>query len=65
MAEEVLAKRPDFVPALLVRMERLGSSGRITEAKKIAARVVELEKNAKSFAYRFATRVLDLKEEDQ
>lgn len=65
MAEEVLAKRPDFVPALLVRMDRLGSSGRIAEAKKIAARVVELEKNAKSFAHRFATSVLDLKEQEQ
>ena len=44
-AEIVLKSKPDYVPALAVRMVKLRSAGDIEEAKKIAQRILNLEQN--------------------
>ena len=60
-AERALRHSPDFVPALLARMERLAMSGELDEAKKLAHRIQKLEKNREASAWRFAHKILDAK----
>ena len=47
-AEIVLESKPDYVPALVIRMVKLRSAGDIEGAKKIAQRILELEENPNS-----------------
>jgi hypothetical protein len=47
-AEVVLKARPDCVPALAVRMLKLGTAGRIDEAKALARRILKLDREPKS-----------------
>ncbi len=47
-AEIVLESKPDHVPALAIRMVKLRSTGDVEGAKKIAQRILELEKDPKS-----------------
>jgi len=58
IAEAALEKEPDFVPALTVRLDRLGRAGKIAEAKGVARRVLELEKDENSPHYKLAKKVL-------
>ena len=47
-AEIILKAKPDHVPALAVRMVKLQSAGDVEGAKRIAQRILELEKDPKS-----------------
>ncbi len=57
-AEEVLKVEPDFVPALAAPMHRLDTSGKLSEAKEVARRILELEKNQDSPLYKLAEQFL-------
>ncbi len=57
-AEEVLKKEPDFVPALAIRMDRLATTDKFSDAKQIARRILELEKNTDSAPYKLAQKLL-------
>ena len=59
-AEVVLASKPDYLPALAVRMIRLGTEGRVTEAKQLARRILELEPNVKSPWRQMAEKALTM-----
>ncbi len=59
-AESVLARKPDFVPALVVRMDRLGASGQIEQARQTARRILELDKGEGSLPRALAEKVLQL-----
>ena len=59
-AEEVLKKEPDFVPALAVRMDHLTASGKLSDAKEVARRILELEKDINSAPYKLARAALAL-----
>jgi len=58
-AEHVLKDRPEFTPALAVRMHRLAATGEIDEAKKIARKILSLDTNEKSPQVRYAKRLLE------
>ncbi len=62
IAEAVLEKDPDFVPALAIRIGRLGQAGKIAEAKEAARRVLELDKNPDSSLRKLAEKVLNIRE---
>ena len=63
-AEEILKVDGDFVLALTVRMDRLATSGKIAEAKQVARRILELEKDTTSAAYKLAERLLAIEPEN-
>jgi len=58
MAEELLKTRPDHLPALTVQMVVHAEAGRLTEAKQIAKKILNLDKNEQSIAYKTASHVL-------
>jgi hypothetical protein len=58
IAEEILKQEPDFVLALTVRMAGLMMSGKLSEAKDTARRILELEKNPDSVSAKLANSVL-------
>lgn len=64
IAEAVLGKDPDFVPALAIRIGRLGRAGKIAEAKEAARRVLELDKNPDSSLRKLAEKVLSIEEKE-
>ena len=47
-ADIVLESKPDYVPALAVRMVKLRSAGDTEGARKIAQRILELDEKPKS-----------------
>ncbi len=58
MAEELLKTRPDHLLSLTVQMVVHAEAGRLTEAKQIAKRIQNLDKNEQSIAYKTASYVL-------
>ena len=57
-AEAILKDEPNFVPALVVRLQGQVISGQNDAAAKTAKRVIELERDAKSVYRDYAERVL-------
>lgn len=57
-AEDILSARPDYVPALAVRMYKFAASGQKDEAVKTAQRILELDKNTGSFFNRGAQEIV-------
>ena len=58
IADEILKEEPDFVPALAARMDKLLNSDKLSEAKEVARRILELEKNTNSAPYTLAQELL-------
>ena len=58
MAEELLKTRPDHLLSLTVQMVVHAEAKRLTEAKQIAKRILKLDKNEQSIAYKTASYVL-------
>ncbi len=58
IAEELLKSKPNHVLALTVQMVVHAEDGRIPEAKKIAQKVINLDKNEQSPSYRTAIQIL-------
>jgi len=58
MAEELLKTKPDHLLSLTVQMVVHAEAGRLTEAKQIAKRILNLDKNEQSIAYKTASHVL-------
>ena len=58
MAEELLKTKPDHLLSLTVQMVVHAEAGRLTEAKQIARRILNLDKNEQSMAYKTASYVL-------
>ncbi len=58
MAEELLKTRPDHLLSLTVQMVVRAEAGRLTEAKQIAKRILNLDKNEQSIAHKTASYVL-------
>jgi len=65
IADELLKSRPNHVLALTIQMVVHAEEGRAYQAKKIAQKVIELDKNEKSPSYRTAKQILEKKEEQQ
>jgi hypothetical protein len=59
MAEEVLKSKPDTIPALMVRLDRLVSLGKLDKAEKTARHILKLDNNPKSPARRLAQKTLE------
>ena len=64
VAEELLKSKPDHLLAPTVQMVVYAEAGRLSEAKQIANKVINLDKNEQSPSYRTATQIL-AKEADQ
>jgi len=58
VAEELLKKNPDHLPALTVRMKLLADSGNLDEAKSIAKRILDLVNDTNSVYGKAASEVL-------
>ncbi len=58
MAEELLKTKPDHLLSLTVQMVVHAEAGRLTEAKQIAKKILSLDKNEQSIAYKTASYVL-------
>lgn len=58
MAEELLKTKPNHLPALTVQMVVYAEAKRLTEAKQIAKKILNLDKNEQSTAYKTASYVL-------
>ncbi len=58
MAEELLKTKPDHLLSLTVQMVVHAEAKRLTEAKQIAKRILNLDKNEQSIAYKTASYVL-------
>ncbi len=58
MAEELLKTKPDHLLSLTVQMVVHAEAKRLTEAKQIAKRILNLDKNEQSIAYKTASHVL-------
>jgi hypothetical protein len=58
IADELLKSKPDHVLALTVQMVVHAEDGRISQAKKIAQKVINLDKNEQSPSYRTAIQIL-------
>ncbi len=58
MAEELLKTRPNHLLALTVQMVVHAEAKRLTEAKQIAKKILKLDKNEQSMAYKTASHVL-------
>jgi len=63
-AEKVLNVETDFVPALAIRMDRLVTTDKLSEAKEVARRILELEKNTDSAPYKLAQKLLTPEEKE-
>ena len=64
VAEELLKSKPNHLLALTVQMVVHAEDGRLSEAKQIANKVINLDKNEQSPSYRTATQIL-AKDADQ
>lgn len=58
IAEELLKSKPDHVLALTVQMVVHAEAGRLSQAKQIAEKVIQLDKNENSPSYRTAAQIL-------
>jgi hypothetical protein len=58
IAEELLKSKPNHLLALTVQMVVHAEDGRLSEAKQIAKKVINLDKNTQSPSYRTATQIL-------
>ncbi len=58
IAEQLLKSKPNHVLALTVQMVVLAESGRLSEAKQIAKKVINLDKNEQSPSNRTAKQIL-------
>ncbi len=58
IAEELLKSKPNHLLALTVQMVVHAEAGRLSEAKQIAKKVINLDKNEQSPSYRTATQIL-------
>ncbi len=58
MAEELLKTRPDHLLSLTVQMVVHAEAGRLAEAKQIAKKIHNLDKNEQSIAYKTASYIL-------
>ena len=58
VAEQLLKKQPDHILALTVQMVVHAEAKRFSEAKKIAQKVIKLDKNEKSPSHRTALQIL-------
>jgi len=65
IAEELLKSKPNHLLALTVQMVVHAEAGRLSEAKQIAKKVINLDKNEKSPSYRTATQILATNEDQQ
>jgi tetratricopeptide (TPR) repeat protein len=65
IAEELLKGKPNHVLALTIQMVVHAEDGRISEAKKIAQKVIDLDKNEQSPSYRTAIQILATNAEHQ
>ena len=63
VAEELLKNQPDHILALTVKMVAHAEAKRFTEARQIAKRVIELDKNEQSPSYRTAVQILSRNEQ--
>ncbi|MBN1805131.1 MAG: hypothetical protein JW837_07770 [Sedimentisphaerales bacterium] len=63
VADELLKNQPDHILALTVRMVAYAEAKRLSEAKQIAQKVIELDKNEQSPSYRTAIQVLSRNEQ--
>ena len=65
IADELLKSKPDHVLALTVQMVVHAQDGRLSEAKKIAEKVIQLDKNEQSPSHRTAKQILATNEDRQ
>jgi hypothetical protein len=65
VAEELLKSKPNHLLALTVQMVVHAEAGRLSEAKQIANKVINLDKNEQSPSYRTATQILATNEDQQ
>jgi hypothetical protein len=65
IAEELLKSKPNHLPALTVLMVVHTEAGRHSEAKQIAKKVINLDKNEQSPSYRTAAQILATNEDQQ
>ncbi|NQT01401.1 MAG: hypothetical protein HQ580_05235 [Planctomycetes bacterium] len=65
IAEELLKSKPNHVLALTVHMVVHAEAGRLSEAKQIAQKIINLDKNEQSPSYRTATQILATKPNQQ
>jgi hypothetical protein len=65
IAEELLKSKPNHLLALTVQMVVHAEDGRIPEAKRIAQKVVNLDKNEQSPSYRTAIQILATNSDQQ
>ena len=65
IAEELLASKPNHLLALTVQMVVHAEAGRLSEAKQIAKKVINLDKNEQSPSYQTATQILATKADQQ
>lgn len=63
-AESVLGSKPDFVPALAVRMDRQAHTGMLTEARRTAGRVLELRSDEADPYHRLANQMIERIDQD-
>jgi len=63
MAEQLLERKPDHVPALTIQMKVLAESNKLAEAQAVARKITALTKDEKLVAYRQeALRILGIEE---
>ena len=65
IAEELLKSKPNHLLALTVQMVVHAEAGRLSEAKKIAQKVINLDKNEQSPSYRTAIQILSTNPDQQ
>ena len=65
IAEELLKSKPNHVLALTVQMVVHAEDGRLSEAKQIAKKVINLDENEQSPSYRTANQILATNAEQQ
>ena len=65
VSEELLKSKPDHLLALTVQMVVQAETGRLSEAKQIAEKVISLDKNEQSPSYRTAIQILSTDADQQ
>jgi hypothetical protein len=65
VAEQLLKSKPNHVLALTVQMVVHAEAGRHSEAKQVAKKVINLDKNEQSPSYRTASQILATNEDQQ
>jgi hypothetical protein len=65
IAEELLKSKPGHVPALTVQMVVHAEAGRMPQAKEIAQKVIELDKDPQSAYYKTAAQILESEPQQQ